>query len=112
MDKEYLGLVRPDGLYEVGSDGVQEGPIRLTSILPMEARSPESGELDIADSTGFLVTVKGTRSGDWIYAAEITEKAGPMLTRLVLALLNEEFDIPSSDVKTASREVTRDRSGC
>jgi hypothetical protein len=96
MNEEYLGLVAPDGFYEVGPDGVQETPLRLTSIFPMEARSPESRELDVAGSAGYLVTVKGRRDGQWIYAAEITEKAGPALTRLVLALFGEGV-VRSSD---------------
>jgi hypothetical protein len=101
MDEEYLGLVRPDGFYEVRPDGVQQIPVRLTSILPMEARSPESGELDIADAAGYLVAVKGRRNGEWIFAAEITERAGPALTRLVLALFDKSFGTSSSNVKAS-----------
>ncbi len=53
---------------------------RLTSIQMQEARSPESGELNLNKFEGKAIMVQGHNGGGWIYSAKIVDKAGPILT--------------------------------
>jgi hypothetical protein len=55
---------------------------RLTRTAPNAAQSPESGEIDLKDYEGRAIMVCGYDQGAWIYAAEIIDTAGPLLSAL------------------------------
>ena len=61
------------------------GSVRLTDIQMQEARSPESGELNLSKYEGQAIMVSGHGGGGgWVYDARIVDAAGPILTLLVL----------------------------
>lgn len=67
------------------------GPLRLTRIRMVEARSPESGELDLGDYEGRIIMVWSQGSGGgWLYAARIVDQASPILTAVVLRVFEQD----------------------
>lgn len=56
---------------------------RLTSIHRQEARTPESGELDLVAYEGRAIMVQGYHEGEWIFEAKVVDQAGPILTQVV-----------------------------
>ena len=44
---------------------------------------PQSGELNIAEYNGSAIMITGIDQGEWIFEAEIVDRAGPILTALV-----------------------------
>lgn len=65
-----------------GVDGAALG-FRLTRIARQEARSVESGEIDLGDYEGAAILVQGVAEGGWIYEAEILDRASPIVTELI-----------------------------
>ena len=57
--------------------------MRLTTIAMLEARSPETAELDISEYEGKAIMVSGHHGGDWIYSAEVIDVGSPILTAMV-----------------------------
>jgi hypothetical protein len=57
--------------------------LRLTTIQRQEARSVESGEVDLTAYEGDAILIEGIRDSGWIYEARIVDHAGPILTLLV-----------------------------
>ncbi len=55
----------------------------LTTIQREEARSPESGRINLAPYEGGAVMVQGNDNGGWIYSASVIDHAGPILTAVV-----------------------------
>jgi hypothetical protein len=80
-DKCFLGIVE-GGQFRPLSPATA-GPIRLTGIAMQEARSPESGELALAEHEGRVITVRGRDGGGWIYSARVVYRAGPFLTAVL-----------------------------
>jgi hypothetical protein len=62
---------------------------RVTSIAVQEARSPESGELDLSPYEGAVLLVHGQQDGGWVYSAEVVDQAGPILTTVVLQIFGQ-----------------------
>ena len=63
--------------------------LRLTSIAMQEARSPESGELDLSPYEGSALLVHGRKDSGWVYSAEVIDQAGPILTTVVLQVFGQ-----------------------
>jgi hypothetical protein len=80
---EFLGLVQGGRFLPLVPGPDLESPVRLTSIQMQEAVSPESGELDLSRYEGRAIMVRGHDGGGWIYAAEVIDEAGPILTAVV-----------------------------
>lgn len=57
--------------------------LRLTTIQRQEARSVESGELDLGAHEGEAIMVEGALDSGWLYEARIVDRAGPILTAVV-----------------------------
>jgi hypothetical protein len=90
-----LGLVR-EGQFRLsvptGRDFTQA---RLTKILPEAGQPPETKEIDLTPYEGQAIMVRGFDLGAWIYAAEIIDTAGPILTAVVERLSG----LPSAPAK-------------
>lgn len=82
-----FGIATAGGFHAYGSDG-RTTPYRLTGIQRQEARSVESGELDLASREGRLIVVEGVPDGGWIYEAVVTETSGPLIAERVIRLLS------------------------
>jgi len=66
------------------------GTVDLTSIRPQEARSPESGKLDLREYEGKAIAVQGNDQGGWIYSASVIDAGGPLVTALVQKVFGQE----------------------
>jgi hypothetical protein len=78
-----LGLVR-EGQFRLSvPTGRDFSHARLTGILPEAGQSPETSEIDLTPYEGQAIMVRGIDRGAWIYAAEIIDAAGPILTAVV-----------------------------
>ena len=68
------------------------GTVDLTSIRPQEARSPESGKIDLREYEGKAIAVQGNDQGGWIYSASVIDAGGPLVTALVQKVFGPEID--------------------
>jgi hypothetical protein len=81
-ENQILGIVQEGKLVplspEVGA------PLRLTRIKMLEARPPESGELEMKkyESMAIMASYQGS-GGEWLYSAKVVDKATPILTEVV-----------------------------
>lgn len=84
MNKEdrILGIVQEGRLLPLSPEAGT--PLRLTRIKMVEARPPESGELDLKGYEGgaIMVSFQGS-GGEWLYSAKVIDKAKPILTETV-----------------------------
>jgi hypothetical protein len=86
-----LGIVKDGKFLPLESCQGFLGPVRLTSIRMREARSPESGDLNLEDYEGSVIMVWSQGSGGgWLYDAKITDQAGPILTALALRIFGQD----------------------
>ena len=82
-DIEVMGLVR-EGRFKLSvPSGRPEAHARLTRISPQAAEAPEGDEIDLSEYEGRAIMVRGYDQGTWIYSAEITDVAGPILSAVV-----------------------------
>jgi hypothetical protein len=82
-DIEVMGLVR-EGRFRLSvPSGRPQAYARLTRIPPQAAEPPEGGEIDLSEYEGRAIMVRGYDQGAWIYSAEITDEAGPILSAVV-----------------------------
>ena len=80
-----LGLVKAGKFLPIWPEKSVLDSIRLTEIQMQEARSPESGELNLLKYEGQAIMVYGNGGGGgWVYEARVVDAAGPILTVLVL----------------------------
>ena len=80
-----LGIVKDGKFQLLWPEKSMLGSVRLTDIQMQEARSPESGELNLSKYEGQAIMVSGHGGGGgWVYDARIVDAAGPILTLLVL----------------------------
>ncbi len=78
-----LGIVE-NGQFKPLAPTSQTGDkVRLTSLPAQAAQPPDSAELNLAEYEGGAIMVQGHHSGGWIYAAEVIDRAGPILTAVV-----------------------------
>jgi hypothetical protein len=78
-----LGLVRDGQLRLSVPSGRDYSHARLTGIQPEAGQPPETSEIDLTPYEGQAIMVRGFDLGAWIYAAEIIDTAGPILTAVV-----------------------------
>ena len=79
-----LGIVKGGKFQPLWPEKTVLDSVRLTEIQMQEARSPESGELNLTKYEGQAVMVSGNGGGGgWVYDARIVDAAGPILTLLV-----------------------------
>lgn len=76
---QILGLVE-DGAFYALAGGDSRAPLGLTSIARQEARSVESGALDLTAEEGRAIVVRGVPDGGWLYEARVLEVAGPLVS--------------------------------
>ena len=83
-DTWILGIVKEGKFHPVWPEESFMGTIRLTQIQMQEARSPESGEIDLSKHEGSAIMVAGHGGGGgWLYSARVIDSAGPIVTLLV-----------------------------
>jgi hypothetical protein len=58
-------------------------------VYVQEARTPESGKIDLHEYEGKAIMVSSQRvEGDIAYAAKVVDTAGPILTLVVKKMIN------------------------
>lgn len=88
--KQLLGMVRRGKFYVLAPEDLQTGPIGLTGIQKTEARGPESAEIDLSNYEDRVIMVNGEIESDWLYAAEVAEEAGPVLSNFLEIYFSQE----------------------
>lgn len=78
-----IGIVEGGRLMVVFPEASAPGGLRLTRIQRQEARSVESGEIDLSGHEGAAIMAEGVRDSGWLYEARIIDRGGPLLTALV-----------------------------
>lgn len=81
-NSNYVGIVN-DGMFQIIIPKSQNSSVRLTSIREVQAASPESAEISLTPYEGKALVVQGNADGDWIFAANITEQAGTILSNII-----------------------------
>ena len=81
--EQILGLVENGRVRVVFPSMGSPLGLRLTTIQRQEARSVESGEVDLTAYEGDAILIEGIRDSGWIYEARIIDHASPILTLLV-----------------------------
>ena len=75
-----LGIVKNGTFIEVET----KLPLKLTDVFMQEARSTESGLLNLTQYEGKAILVSTQRAdGEWVWGAEVTEVASPLLTKVI-----------------------------
>lgn len=85
-----LGIVHDGKFMPLENRSDISSPLRLTSIRIMEARTPESGELNLTAYEGAAIMVSGRPNGDWLFSAEVLDHAGPILTAVALKVFGQK----------------------
>ena len=85
----FIGVVEKGVLQIVFPKSVMSGSTRFTSIAMQEARSPESGELDLSQYEGRAIAIQGHNSGGWVYSARVVDVGGPIVTALVRQVVDQ-----------------------
>ncbi len=84
----FLGIVNGNQFQPFETDSSLDSSVRLTRISIVAGTSPESDEIDLTEYEGSALMVGGTPSGEWIFDAEVVDKAGPILTEVVQRVFN------------------------
>jgi hypothetical protein len=83
MNEHFLGIVQ-NGEFLVLTTPFSGGHKVMLTTIPMQAaENPEGKKLELTEYEGSAIMVKGHASGEWIYAAEVVEKASLILTEVV-----------------------------
>lgn len=88
----FLGIVKDNKFRPWETDSSLDSSVRLTRISVVAGTSPESQEIDLTEHEDSAIMVEGTPSGEWIYEAEIVDKAGPILTEMVQKVFSQIVD--------------------
>ena len=80
---QYLGIVEKGKFRQLVPKTRSALKNKFTSIAPQEARSPESGELSLGQYEDKAIMIEGVKQGVWLYSAQVTDSAGPILTAVV-----------------------------
>ncbi|MGK7929556.1 MAG: hypothetical protein AB4290_30665 [Spirulina sp.] len=83
MNEHFLGIVQNGGFLILTTPFSGGHKVMLTAISMQAAERPEGRKLDLREYEGSAIMVKGHASGQWIYSAEVVEKASLILTELV-----------------------------
>ena len=77
---EVLGIIKNGTFIEVET----KLPLKLTDVFMQEARSTESGLLNLTQYERKAIMVSTQRAdGEWVWGAEVTEVASPLLTKVI-----------------------------
>ena len=90
MDQIFVGIVENGEFRSLWPVQSAIGTTELTSIRPQEARSPESGKVDLSEFEGKTIAVQGNDQGGWIYSASVIDAGGPIITALVQHVFGQE----------------------
>ena len=85
----FLGIVDGNKFQPLETDSSLDSSVRLTRISMVAGASPESNEIDLTEYEGTALMVEGTPSGEWIFDAEVVDKAGPILTEVVRRVFSQ-----------------------
>lgn len=88
----FLGIVKDNKFQPLETDSSLDSSVRLTRISVVTGASPESQEIELTEYKDSAIMVEGTPSGEWIYEAEVVDKAGPILTEVVQRLFSQVTD--------------------
>ncbi len=80
---QYMGIVEKGKFRQLVPKTRSGLKNKFTSIAPQEARSPESGELSLGQYEHHAIMIEGVNQGGWVYSAQVTDNAGPILTAVV-----------------------------
>ena len=86
---QFLSIVEK-GNFRILSPTPSLVPVRLTGIPMQAAVSPEVEELDLTQYEGTAIMVCGHNGSGWIYSARVIDRAGPILTAVVLEVFDED----------------------
>ncbi|MBN1236733.1 MAG: hypothetical protein JW999_11920 [Methanotrichaceae archaeon] len=82
-NEQFLGMVKEGKLEILIPETQAEKAVRLTEMPMQAAVAPEVQEIALKKNEGKAIMVRGHKSGDWIYSAEIIDVAGPIQNALV-----------------------------
>lgn len=88
-NNQFLGIVKNGQLQLLQPEDLTGTTVWLTRIQMQEARSEDSAEIDLTEYEGKAIIVRGHQSGEWIYSAEVTDQAGPILAAVVQKLFGQ-----------------------
>lgn len=57
---------------------------KFTTIPVQASEDPNMNILDISSYEGLIIIVEGDDDGDWVYSSRVLEKAGPVLSNILL----------------------------
>lgn len=78
--QEILGIVENKSFFSMDL----KNPMLLTTVLMQEARTPESGAIDLDQYEGQAILISYQQSdGDVVWGAEVVDIAGPILSIMV-----------------------------
>ena len=84
---QLIGIVKSGKLEVLFPRNGQTRLMELTTIARQEARSPDSGALNLRQHVGLVIMVEGIPDSGWLYEAHIVDSGGPLLTMLSRILL-------------------------
>lgn len=80
---QFQGIIENGKFQQLMPKPRQGKRARFTSITPQGARSPESGELRLGQYEHKAIMIEGVNQGGWVYSAQVTDNAEPILTAVV-----------------------------
>jgi hypothetical protein len=80
--------------------------VRLTRIAMQAATSPTAGEVDLKPFEGNLLAVEGHAGDEWIYSANVVDRAGKTMAAAVAEMI-EKAAPPEREERDASRTSTK-----
>jgi len=84
---QLIGIVKSGKLEVLFPRNGQTRLMELTTIARQEARSPDSGAMDLRQYAGLVIMVEGIPDSGWLYEAHIVDSGGPLLTLISRILL-------------------------
>jgi hypothetical protein len=85
----FLGIAQKGRFIPLVSERESGDSYRLTSMPAQAGQSPESGEIALDSYDGLAILVRGIGQGDWIYSAQVVERASQILSVVVQAVFSE-----------------------
>jgi hypothetical protein len=76
--------------------------LRLTRIAMQAAMSPTAGEVDLKPFEGSLLAVEGRGGDEWIYSANVVERAGKTIAAAVAEIVERAREAEGDDAHVTS----------
>jgi hypothetical protein len=89
MSEHFLGVVTNGKFQQLMPDPDSTAGKRFTSIEPQQSVLPKDRELKFDEYEGSAIMIQGHDHGDWVYSAEVIDKAGPILTAVVQRIFGQ-----------------------